>query len=139
VDDPGPGRHPLHAAGIHAPGVAHAVPVFDPAREHGGHGLDPPVGVPGEPGEVVLRPFCPEIIEHQERVKERELGKTKCPPQPDTGPLDGLARGEPLCDLPVLWHDRGWVCEAMNVRDEGMERNPVVEGILSPGTSGTVR
>src|SRR5947207_1075737 len=53
VDDPAACGHPLDGACREDPLVAHAVAVFHGAREHVRHGLEAPVRVTREAGEVV--------------------------------------------------------------------------------------
>ena len=39
--------------------------------------LDPAVRVPGEPGEVVLRPVVAEVVEEEERIESLGLAKAE--------------------------------------------------------------
>ena len=76
VDDAAPRCHPLDVAGGDGALVPHAIAVFDGSREHVGDGLDPAVGVPRKPGQVVLRPLVAEVVEQKERV---EVGRVAEP------------------------------------------------------------
>ena len=75
--------------------------MLDGPRQHIGDGLDPPVRVPGKAGEVFFGPFRPEVVEHQERVEERELAVPECPVEPDAGTFDTkrLVSGPAAADL----------------------------------------
>ena len=49
--------------GVDDPGVAHAVPMLDPAIKHVGDGLDAAMRMPGEAGQVLGRIFGAEVVE----------------------------------------------------------------------------
>ena len=92
VDDPAAGGHPLYVAGPDTPMVAHAVAMLYQPFQHIGDGLDAPVGMPRESGQIFGRVGGVEIIqEHQERVKLRHLGIAEGPFQMNPGPFDGGA------------------------------------------------
>ena len=78
MDNPGSGRHPLHGTGIYVPCVSPDVPVLDSAFRHECNRFDSPVRVRGESVKVILRPFDPEIVKHQNRVKLRDFIAAKC-------------------------------------------------------------
>ena len=48
------------------------------AFRHVGNCFDSPVRVRGESGKVILRPFDPEIVKNQKRVKLRDFIAVKC-------------------------------------------------------------
>src|SRR2546422_115592 len=54
MEDPAAGGHPLHITGSQGALVTEAVTVVHRPREDIGDGFDPAMGVPGEPGEVIL-------------------------------------------------------------------------------------
>src|SRR3989449_6684922 len=54
MEDPAAGGHPLHVTGSQGALVTEAVTVVHRSREDIGDGFDPAMGVPGEPGEVIL-------------------------------------------------------------------------------------
>jgi hypothetical protein len=69
VDDAARRLHPLHAAGLEVAAVAHAVAVLHVAVEHVGDGLEAAVRMLGKAGNVFVRVFAAEVVEHEERVE----------------------------------------------------------------------
>ncbi len=76
VQDAAPGGHQLQRPRPQDAPVAQTVAMLDRAGQHIGDRLDPPVRVPGEPGQVIARPVAAEIVEQQERVS---LGRVLAP------------------------------------------------------------
>ena len=104
MDDPAAGGHPLDVAGTDDPLVSHAVPVFDFSVQDVGDRLDPAVGVPGEPFDVIPGIVPPEIVEQQKGIELRPLVETEQPLQTDSRPFeDGLALDD-LLDLSGFIH-----------------------------------
>src|SRR5262249_28889921 len=60
--------HPLHVTGAERAAIAEAVAVLDRAREHIGDGLNAAMRMPGETGEIILRPVVAEVVQQQERI-----------------------------------------------------------------------
>ena len=69
--------HPLHITRANYPFVSHAVPVLNESFEEISDGLDPPVWVPGKSGQLLVRVAGVEVDEHEERVEQSYLGKSK--------------------------------------------------------------
>jgi hypothetical protein len=89
VDDAAARSHPLDIAGGDGPLVAKAVAMIDGTRQNISDRLDSPMGVPGETGQVVLRPLIAKVVEQQKRVEILGLAKSKGPLQVHPGTLDG--------------------------------------------------
>ncbi len=97
VDDAASGRHPLDFAGADDSLIAHAVPMLDLPRDHVGYRLDPPVGMPGEPGDVIPWLVGMKIVQHQKRVEKRDFGVSEGAFELHAGPFDcPLAAGHAL-------------------------------------------
>ena len=102
---PLPSGHPLDIAGGDNPLVPHAVAVLHVAGEHVGDGLDPPVRVPGEPLEIVLRSVIAKIVQQQKRVEYRHLAEAEDPLQVHPGPFHRGLGFQDLADVPGGRHD----------------------------------
>ena len=81
--------HPLHAAGHEHALVAVVVAVTHATIEHVGDGLEAAVRVIGKAGDVVLGPVGAELIEHEERIKVRQLRLADDAAQLDAGAIRG--------------------------------------------------
>jgi hypothetical protein len=53
-----------------------------------------------------MRVLCPEIIEHQEWVKERQFVKAERTVQPYTGTFPGFACSKRLRNGSCMWHSQ---------------------------------
>jgi hypothetical protein len=51
--------------------------MLDISGQHVGDGLDAAVRVPGEAGEILVRPVVTEIVEQQERIEFGGIAKAK--------------------------------------------------------------
>src|SRR5262250_1576398 len=80
--------HPLHVAGAERASIAEAVAMLDRAGEHIGDGLDAAMRMPGETGEIVLRPVIAEIIKQQERIGLLGVAKAESAAQFHSGAFD---------------------------------------------------
>src|SRR4051794_9491524 len=89
MDDAAAGRHPLHVAAGDGAAIAHAVAVFDGAREDVGDRLDSAVRVPGEAGEVVCRDVVAEVVEEEEGVEFRSVAESEAAAEMDAGAFNG--------------------------------------------------
>src|SRR2546426_11855225 len=69
VENAAPRGHPLHVAGAERAAVAQAVAVLHRPAEDVGDGLDPPMGVPRESGEVVLRVLVAKVVQEEEGIE----------------------------------------------------------------------
>src|SRR5690242_14911443 len=69
MDDAAACRHPLDIAGRDSAAVAHAIAVLHGSSEHVRDGLNPAVGVPREPRQIVLGNVITEVIEKEKRVE----------------------------------------------------------------------
>ena len=98
MHDAAAGRHPLHVAGTEIAAVAQAVAVLDGSGQHVGDGLDAAVRVPGEAGEILVRPVVAEIVEQQERIEFGGVAKAKGAAQMNARALDGGLRGDDAFD-----------------------------------------
>jgi hypothetical protein len=78
----------LHVAGAQGAAVPQAVAVIYRAGENIGDRLDSPVGVPGEPGQILLGALVAKIIEQQERIVLPRIPEAERPPEPDTRSFD---------------------------------------------------
>ena len=63
MDDAAPRRHPLDVASRDSAVVTHAIAMLHGSGEHVRDGLDPPVGVPREPRQIVLGNVIAEVVE----------------------------------------------------------------------------
>jgi hypothetical protein len=96
VDDAAPGGHPLGAAAAQVAGVAQVVLVLEIAFQHVGDGLEAPVRVGREAGDVVVRVVRGELVEHQEGSRRSPWLLAEAAPQLDAGPVgDGDGRDDP--------------------------------------------
>jgi len=77
VHDAAAGSHPLHVAGAEVAAIAEAVAVLDVAGQDVGDGLDPPVGMPREAGEVVAGVLVAEVVEEEERIELRRISEAE--------------------------------------------------------------
>jgi hypothetical protein len=77
VDDSAPRRHPLDVAGPNHTSVPDTVTVLDRPRQDVSDGLDAAVWVPGEAGQVILRPLIAEVIEKKEGIEVGRGAKAK--------------------------------------------------------------
>src|SRR5512137_3167022 len=73
--------------------------------DHIRNGFNAAVRVGRKTCKVIFRLLCPEIIQHQERVKLRDLVTAKCPVQADTGTFDSHVCPEDAFDCPNLCHN----------------------------------
>ena len=69
VNDPAPGRHPLHVAGRDGAVIAHAVAVIHGSGQHVGDGLDAAMRMPGETGQIIVGNIVAEIVEKEKRIE----------------------------------------------------------------------
>ena len=83
------GGHPLHIPGTHFALVPQAVTVLDRSRKDVGDRLHAPLRVPGEPGEIIVWIFTPEIVELQEWIVVLGLAEAKCAMQLHSCAFDG--------------------------------------------------
>jgi hypothetical protein len=88
VHDPAPGGHPLDVPCAQLPLVAEAIAVLHGSREHVGDRLDPPMRVPGEAREVILRVLVAKVVEQQERIEVGRGAEAERALQPDAGTFD---------------------------------------------------
>src|SRR5580692_12358936 len=94
------GSHPLHIARGHPALVAQAVAMLHFAGQHISNGLDPPVWMPRETGQVVGRILVAEIVQQEERVKVFRFAETEGALQFDARTLDGWGGFNDLFDGP---------------------------------------
>src|SRR5262249_38610926 len=69
VENPPPGRHPLHVAGSELTPISQTVAVIDASRQHIGDRLDPAVGMPGKSSAIVFRTIVAEVVEQKEWIE----------------------------------------------------------------------
>src|SRR6267142_445459 len=98
--------HPLHVSGTDHTAVPDAVAVFNCPGKHVCDRFNPPVGMPGKAGKIVLWNIVPEVVQQQKRVEVFCVPKAKSAPKmhPRTfkcrfrfdEPLNGSNRHEEL-------------------------------------------
>jgi hypothetical protein len=98
------GGHPLDVTRADDAAVAQAVAVLDVTVKDVGDGLDAPVGVPGEPRQVLLRPVRAEVVEQQERIAQVRILEAQGASEVHPRALDGRPGTDDLPDLAALWH-----------------------------------
>ena len=125
VDDAAPRGHPLDVAGGDNPLITHAVAVLHVAGEHVGDGLDPPVRVPGEPLQIVLRPVIAKIVQQQKWVEHRHLAEAEDPFQVYPGPFHRGLGFQDFADVAGGRHDGS----PLNLgREYGVSRRQILMG-----------
>src|SRR2546422_11745171 len=92
MEDPAAGGHPLHVTGSQGALVTEAVTVVHRPREDIGDGFDPAMGVPGEPGEVILGVLVTKVVEQQKGIEFFGVPKAERAAQPHAGSIDGRLR-----------------------------------------------
>src|SRR5213594_775864 len=89
MQDPAARGHPLHVTRSESSLVSEAVAVVDGPREDVRDRFDPPMGVPGEPREVILRVLVAKVVEQEERIELLGVAEAESAAQPHAGALDG--------------------------------------------------
>src|SRR5215467_5515710 len=69
VQNPAPGRHPLHVAGAELAPVSQTVAVIDASRQHMRDGLDAAVRMPRKSCAIVFRTIVAEVVEQEEWIE----------------------------------------------------------------------
>ncbi len=101
MDDAAPGRHPLHAAGDQLAPVADVILMAHGAGQHVGHGLEAPVRMIGEAGEVVVGPVRLELVEQEERVEMIEILGADHARETHAGAVGRRLPSDDLADTPL--------------------------------------
>src|SRR5713226_2917339 len=106
MDDPAPRGHPLDVPLADDALVPDAVLVLDSAVQHVGDRLDAAMRMPWESRDVLGGVLRTEIVQEQERIQPRDLGRAERPAQMNARALDRRAGREDLGDAsqPRLWH-----------------------------------
>src|SRR5262249_27230177 len=92
MEDSASRRHPLDVTGAKLAAVSQAVAMIDGSSQHIGDGLDAAMGMPGEPGAIVVRPVVAKVIEQQEGIELARLAEAEGAAQLYTCSLHGGAR-----------------------------------------------
>src|SRR5271155_164457 len=81
MDDPAPGRHPLHIARANRAAVSHAVAVLHRSGEDIRDRLDTAMRMPWKSRQIIRRNIVAEVIQQQKRIEVGCVAETKSPPQ----------------------------------------------------------
>src|SRR5206468_4835406 len=89
MEDPAARRHPLHVTRSESALVSEAVAVVDGPREDVRDRFDPPMGVPGEPREVILGVLVAKVVEQEEGIELLRVAEAERAAQPHARAFDG--------------------------------------------------
>jgi hypothetical protein len=89
MDDAATRAHPLHAARFQIAGIAEVILVAHVPVEHIGHSLEAAMRMRGEAGDIVVRIFSREMIEHQERIEAGPVRLAETALKLDAGAVRG--------------------------------------------------
>src|SRR5207249_12124368 len=89
MEDPAARGHPLHVTRSESALVSEAVAVVDGPREDVRDRFDPPMGVPGEPREVILGVLVAKVVEQEEGIELLRVAEAERAAHPHPRAFDG--------------------------------------------------